>query len=494
MAGFKERSFDSAVANCVSKETFESQIKGLKDSQKTNKSSVNVFVNEDFYYRVKNYLKVVAEQDLGLAPSIANPELSKSEINTINRKKWKYSNGKLLTAEGKEVAHQGMLYDILSRCHQRIAHRGRQKTEKWIAENYSEVTQKVVNTFVSLCRFHAEQKPITTRMKPVVSPLQSQSFLSLIEVDLMDFRNCPCECDPKHKWAINIIDHHTKFVNVHPIHNKSAEDVLSEVQKYCLIYGYPKKMLTDNGGEFENKKMKTFCSNNEIQLLHGAARTPTTQGLVERSNRTFKEDMRALIMSTCGLEIAKWCKYTMQASYIMNITYHRAINMTPYEAVFHMKAKRELLDHAPEEEHGLKKDPTPREQQTPEEDHVISTTETRSQASKKRKAIEETQKSYNAKMIKQSEANPRKRLYKVGEMVSIKIDRVDKKSPMHPNLLLGKVIEVQNNYVQVVTPFGRIKGLIAPSRLFPCTATNVKLDYEKEISFTGACKLAENAQ
>ena len=88
------------------------------------------FVNEDFYYRVKNYLKVVAEQDLGLAPSIANPELSKSEINTINLKKWKYSNGKLLTAEGKEVAHQGMLYDILSRCHQRIAHRGRQKTEK----------------------------------------------------------------------------------------------------------------------------------------------------------------------------------------------------------------------------------------------------------------------------------------------------------------------------------------------------------------------------
>lgn len=51
---------------------------------------------------------------------------------------------------------------------------------------------------------------------------------------------------------------------------------------------------------------------------------------------------------------------------------------------------------------------------------------------------------------------------------------------MHPNLLLGKVIDAQNNYVQVVTPFGCIKGLIAPTRLFPCTATNVKLDYEKE--------------
>ena len=48
------------------------------------------------------------------------------------------------------------------------------------------------------------------------------------------------------------------------------------------------------------------------------------------------------MMSTCGLQISTWCKYTMQASYIMNITCHGAVNMTPYEAVFHIKAKREL--------------------------------------------------------------------------------------------------------------------------------------------------------
>ncbi|XP_022791289.1 uncharacterized protein LOC111330654 [Stylophora pistillata] len=213
--------------------------------------------------------------------------------------------------------------------------------------------------------------------------------------------------------------------------------------------------------------MKAFCSTNQIQLLHGAARTPTTQGLVERSNRTFKENMRSLIMSTCGLQISKWCKYTMQVSYNRNITYHRTINMTPYEAVFHMRAKRELLDH------DLQEDP----------------------GKQKRRKIREAQESYNTKMIKQPEVNPRKKVYKVHDMVSIKIlDRVDKKSPFHPILLLGKVLEIENNYVKVVTPFSCIKGLIAPSRLFGCTATNVKLDYEKEIPFTGACKLTENAQ
>jgi len=42
--------------------------------------------------------------------------------------------------------------------------------------------------------------------------------------------------------------------------------------------------------------------------------------------------------------------------------------------------------------------------------------------------------------------------YKLDDMVSIKIDRVDKKSPFHPNLLLRKVLEIEKNYVKVVTP------------------------------------------
>ena len=95
MANFDE------IANCVSKETFEAKIEGLKESLKTNKSSLNVFVEEEFYHRVKNYLKVVTEPELDVAPSIKTPELSKAEINTIKRKKWKYANGKLLTTEGK---------------------------------------------------------------------------------------------------------------------------------------------------------------------------------------------------------------------------------------------------------------------------------------------------------------------------------------------------------------------------------------------------------
>ena len=84
--------------------------------------------------------------------------------------------------------------------------------------------------------------------------------------------------------------------------------------------------------------MKAFCSTYQIQLLQGAARTPTTQGLVEQVKLYIQKKKRHLMMCTFGLQISTWCKYAMQATYIMNITCHRAVNMTPYEAVSHMKA------------------------------------------------------------------------------------------------------------------------------------------------------------
>ena len=46
-------------------------------------------------------------------------------------------------------------------------------------------------------------------------------------------------------------------------------------------------------------------------------------------------------MGSSNKNIERWCEYTMQASYTTNITLHRAINTTPYEAVFGITAHRE---------------------------------------------------------------------------------------------------------------------------------------------------------
>ena len=332
--------------------------------------------------------------------------LSKWETSTITRKKWAYSDDSIITPNKRKVVPKRKLYEVLSLAHTRTAHRGRHITSKWINDNYSEVNVKVITIFVALCPIHAEQQSVTSRIKLVNKPIQSPTFLSLVEIDLMDFRNCARDCTNNHTWPMNIPDHHIKYVHVSPLTDNSANEVLRAFNNYCYTYGFPKKILTDYGKEFKNKKMKAYCQENGIQNAHGSPRTPTTQGLVERSNRSWKEDTRALIMSTSSENVKKWCEKVAQAAYTRSISYHRAIKITPY-----------------------------------------------------------------------------------GDMVSIKIDRVDKTLPLHSNLLLGKIEEIVNSYACILTKFGG-NTLISPTRLYPCSVTtqNIKLDYNTELTFSAACK------
>jgi transposase InsO family protein len=49
----------------------------------------------------------------------------------------------------------------------------------------------------------------------------------------------------------------------------------------------PKALQFDNGGEFRNGEMKTFCLNKGIQLIYGRSYTPTDNGLCENFNGTW---------------------------------------------------------------------------------------------------------------------------------------------------------------------------------------------------------------
>ena len=95
-------------------------------------------------------------------------------------------------------------------------------------------------------------------------------------------------------------------------------------------------------------------------------------------------------------------------------------------------------------------------------------------------------------MVQQSEkkAEQKSSQFKVGDVVSIKIDKVDKPSPFYPNRLLGKIAEIEYHYACVVTRFGKIQTLISPTRLNLFAPTNLTFDYSTEISFTSACKKA----
>ena len=105
----------------------------------------------------------------------------------------------------------------------------------------------------------------------------------------------------------------------------------------------PKKIITDSGREIQDRKLKMFCNKNGIELSHFAPWTPTTQGLTETSNLSWKQDLWSLIVSTAGKSIKKWCQCTREALYTRKISYHWAIKLSPYKGVDIIKPCREKL-------------------------------------------------------------------------------------------------------------------------------------------------------
>ena len=117
--------------------------------------------------------------------------------------------------ERKRSCSKYQLHQVLWQTHSNIAHKGRDKMDKYIKRNYeSVVSQEVIQLFVSLCSMHEEQKSITSRQKqPVLAPIQAREFLTHLQMDLKDLTNlpCTCSCHCKHNWILHMIDHFTKY-------------------------------------------------------------------------------------------------------------------------------------------------------------------------------------------------------------------------------------------------------------------------------------------
>lgn len=312
-------------------------------------------------------------------------------------------------------------------------------------------------------------------------------------MDLIDFRNLPCECHLRHLWVLHVVDHYTKFSWLFALKRKQTEEVAGALTNLFWMFGFPSVLHSDNGKEFKSKTMSELCGKHNIKQVHGAPRTPSTQGLVERNNRTVKENILNILKET-DESLGKWCTVLGEAAYKKNITVHRAINKVPYEVVFGILPRKETPgrtkdDHIEEsEQHTTQekqnspnllaselKDPSSQDDllapfenaNTGQPSVADLQVEPSVENPNKRKyaiheCVRENQESYNKKMKK---SRNKVEDFKIDEFVSIKIDKVDKTSPLHPNVLLGKVTEVDDNYAKIVTKFGIISTYVSTSRL-----------------------------
>ncbi|GJR46798.1 retrovirus-related pol polyprotein from transposon TNT 1-94 [Tanacetum coccineum] len=101
---------------------------------------------------------------------------------------------------------------------------------------------------------------------------------------------------------------------------------------------------TDHGREFDNEvQFGEFCNANGITHNFSAPRTPQSNGVVERKNRTLQKMSRTMLNEQ-SLPQKFWCNVVDTSTYILNRILIRAIiGKTPYELLREPKNVNEAL-------------------------------------------------------------------------------------------------------------------------------------------------------
>lgn len=99
-------------------------------------------------------------------------------------------------------------------------------------------------------------------------------------------------CTSQKFRTFNVIDDYNRqALLVEPAYALPSATVTSLIDKLAKVRGYPRMIRVDNGPEFSSRNFKQWASNRGIEILYIQPGKPAQNGLIERFNRTFREEV-----------------------------------------------------------------------------------------------------------------------------------------------------------------------------------------------------------
>lgn len=92
--------------------------------------------------------------------------------------------------------------------------------------------------------------------------------------------------------SLNVVDHYNRACKGIAIaHSLPAARVIEHLERMIEAHGKPKRIRTDNGPEFRSRKFQAWMKAQDIQWSPIQNGKPQQNAIVERFNKTFREDI-----------------------------------------------------------------------------------------------------------------------------------------------------------------------------------------------------------
>jgi hypothetical protein len=240
------------------------------------------------------------------------------------------------------VVSFSLLVELSIHLHWQMSHSGRNKLIDSLKESawhpsLSEVAADI-SASCSVCQFN---KVSSMSTPPPVMKIQTAGPFDLIAADLVLLPRT----SQGHIGCLVVVDHFSKWLVCVPIKNKQANHVASALEHRILtsLPGRPRRILTDNGKEFTAREFEHVLDRHDIQHVYSSPYKPSSNGAVERTNRTVIQLLRCLGSQSD----VSWDIHLTKAVLNYNHSWHSQLLMSPSKfllAKAHVRVTSTVLD------------------------------------------------------------------------------------------------------------------------------------------------------
>jgi transposase InsO family protein len=128
------------------------------------------------------------------------------------------------------------------------------------------------------------------------------------------------------RYLLVMVDQFTKWVEIEPLPEQSAELIAkAAVDRFFSHFGYPVHIHTDQGRNFDGKLFSSLCHLLHIAKSRTTPYRPSSNGQVERYNRTILQ----IIRSYLDKNFQQWDEYIQLVAAAIRSTVNRTTGYTP---------------------------------------------------------------------------------------------------------------------------------------------------------------------
>lgn len=188
---------------------------------------------------------------------------------------------------------------------------------------------KVVRDVCKTCSICQMCKVSCQVVVPPTLRITTSGPFDLVAMDLVSLPNT----STGYIGCLMMVDHFSKWVIGIPIRNKKSQTICQALERNILpnIPRIPVRILTDNGPEFISEEFSLTLERYNIVHLRSTPYKASSNGAIERVNRTIGELLRVLTR-----EPRKWDESLSSALLAYNHSAHSEIGCTPAECILKM--------------------------------------------------------------------------------------------------------------------------------------------------------------